>query len=326
MEKRFLGKQNVEVSALGLGCMVLSSSYGAAEEKDSIRTIHKAIEMGITLLDTADVYGLGHNEQLLAKALKGKRDRVLIISKFGLIWNDRGEVTGIDASPQHVKEACEASLMRLQTDHLDFYLRHRLDANTSIEETVSAMAELEKEGKIRFLGICEVSAETLRRAQRVHEITVLQSEYSLWSRHIEAEILPTARELGIGFVAYSPLGRGFLTGGIRRDQDLAEKDHRRTFPRFSKENLSRNLELLCLLEEIAKTRGCTSAQVALAWVLSRGKDIVPIPGTRSTKHLIENINSLEMELTGEELLKLENLADRVSGERFNEQAMRLIEH
>jgi len=305
--------------------MVLSSSYGPADEKESICTIHKALEKGITLFDTADVYGLGHNEQLLAKALKGKRDRVLIMSKFGLIWNDRGELTGVDSSPQHVREACEASLKRLQTDHLDFYLRHRLDTNTPIEETVATMAELKKEGKIRFLGICEVSAETLRRAQKVHDITVLQSEYSLWSRHIESGILPAARELEIGFVAYSPLGRGFLTGAIKGDKDLAVKDHRRTFPRFSEKNLSKNLDLLRLLEEIAGYKGFTVAQVALAWVLSRGQDIVPIPGTRKAQHLIENIDSLKVELSKEELEKLARLADRVSGDRFNEKAMRLIE-
>ena len=304
--------------------MGFSSAYGPADEAQSIRTVHRAIELGVTLFDTADVYGLGHNERLLAKALAGRRSRVLVASKFGWTWDEQGKLVGVDGSPAHVRAACEVSLSRLGTDYLDFYYLHRLDTNTPIEDSVGAMARLVEQGKVRYLGLCEVSAETLQRACSVYEVTVLQSEYSLWSREVEKEILPKARELGIGFVPYSPLGRGYLAGQVRTLEDLVEHDHRRSFPRFSAENLAANRALLQVVEEIATQRGRKPAQVALAWVLAQGEDIVPIPGTRSFEHLEENLGTLRVELTGQELRSLDGLASRVAGERFGPQAMRYI--
>ncbi|MDX6398549.1 MAG: hypothetical protein QOJ43_1957 [Gaiellaceae bacterium] len=305
MKTRRLGSQGLEVSALGLGCMGMSEFYGTADEGEAIATIHRALELGITFLDTADMYGWGANERLVGKAIADRRDQVVLATKFGNVRGPAGEFLGISGKPDYVRSACEASLERLGVDTIDLYYQHRVDLETPIEETVGAMAELVAEGKVRYLGLSEAAPETIRRAHAVHPISALQSEYSLWTRDPEAEILPTVRELGIGFVAYSPLGRGFLSGRIRSVDDLDEKDFRRRGPRFQEENLRRNLELVAEVEALAAEKGVTPSQLALAWVLSRGDDIVPIPGTKRRTYLEENAAAVEIGLTPEEIERLE---------------------
>jgi aryl-alcohol dehydrogenase-like predicted oxidoreductase len=317
METRRLGTQGLEVSALGLGCMGMSEFYGTTDEGEAIATIHRALELGIDFLDTADMYGSGANEQLVGKAIADRRDRVVLATKFGNVRNDDGsrEVRG---DPDYVRQACDASLRRLGLDHVDLYYQHRVDFRVPIEETVGAMAELVEAGKARFLGLSEASPETIRRAHAVHPISALQSEYSLWTRDPEDGPLATCRELGIGFVAYSPLGRGFLTGQIRSPDELEEGDFRRNNPRFRGDNFQRNLDLVARVEEIAAAKGCTPGQVALAWVLSRGDDVVPIPGTKRVRYLEENAAAADVELTADELAGLEQAFPHgaAAGERY----------
>jgi aryl-alcohol dehydrogenase-like predicted oxidoreductase len=318
METRKLGNQGLEVSELGLGCMGMSEFYGAADEGEAIATIHRAIELGVTFLDTADMYGWGANERLIGRAIADRRDRVVLATKFGNMRGPAGEFLGISGTPEYVRSACEASLERLAVDTIDLYYQHRVDLETPIEDTVGAMAELVQEGKVRYLGVSEAAPDTIRRAQAVHPISALQTEYSLWTREPEAEILPTVRELGIGFVAYSPLGRGFLTGGIRSIENLEERDFRRRGPRFQEGNLERNLELVAVVEALAAEKGAKPSQIALAWVLSRGEDIVPIPGTKRRSYLEENAAAAEIALTAEELERLEQAfpAGAAAGDRY----------
>jgi aryl-alcohol dehydrogenase-like predicted oxidoreductase len=317
MDRRTLGNQGLEVSALGLGCMGMSEFYGTTDEGEAIATIHRALELGIDFLDTADMYGRGANEKLVGKAIGDRRDEVVLATKFGNVRNDDGsrEVRG-DA--EYVRQACDASLERLGLDHVDLYYQHRVDRRVPIEETVGAMAELVEAGKVRHLGLSEASSETIRRAHAVHPIAALQSEYSLWTRDPEDGVLETCRELGIGFVAYSPLGRGFLTGQIRSADGFAEGDFRGHLPRFQGENLQRNLELVSRVEEIAEEKGRTPGQVALAWVLSRGDDVVPIPGTKRRAYLEENAKAADIELTAEELERLEQAFPQgaAAGDRY----------
>jgi aryl-alcohol dehydrogenase-like predicted oxidoreductase len=315
---RRLGAQGLEVSTLGLGCMGMSEFYGPVDEREAIATIQRAIELGITLLDTADMYGWGANERLVGKAVADRRDRVVLATKFGNVRGRNGEFLGIDGSPEYVRAACEASLRRLGAETIDLYYQHRVDLETPIEETVGAMAELVAEGKVRYLGLSEASAATIRRAHAVHPITALQSEYSLWMRDVEAEILPTVRELGIGFVAYSPLGRGFLSGRFRSADELDETDSRRRGPRFQGENLRRNLRLVDEMESLAGDKAVTASQLALAWVLSRGEDVVPIPGTKRRAYLEENVAAVEVELSPQELERLDRAfpAGVAAGDRY----------
>jgi aryl-alcohol dehydrogenase-like predicted oxidoreductase len=304
MERRTLG-QGFEVSAQGLGCMGMSAWYGPTDEQESVATIHRALELGIDFLDTADVYGQGDNEQLVGKAIAGKRDQYVIATKFGNRWFDDGTRT-IDGSPGYVRQAIDASLRRLGVDYVDLYYQHRVDADTPIEETVGAMAELVQAGKVKHLGLSEAGAQTIRRAHAVHPITALQSEWSLWTRDAEGEILDTVRELGIGFVAYSPLGRGFLAGRFSSPDDLAEDDFRKRHPRMSGENVERNRTLAERVRELAEQKGCTPAQLALAWVLARGRDVVPIPGTKRRTYLEQNAAASEVELGENELRELDD--------------------
>jgi aryl-alcohol dehydrogenase-like predicted oxidoreductase len=318
METRRLGTQGLEVSALGLGCMGMSEFYGNADEDEAIATIHRALELGITFLDTADMYGPFVNEELVGKAIADRRDQVVLATKFGNMRGEQGEFLGINGSPEYVRSACEASLRRLGLETIDLYYQHRVDLETPIEETVGAMAELVQEGKVRYLGLSEAAPATIRRAHAVHPISALQSEYSLWTREHEAEVLPTVRELGIGFVAYSPLGRGFLSGRIRSVDDLEETDVRRRGPRFREENLRRNLELLAEVAALAAEKGVTPSQVALAWVLARGEHIVPIPGTKRRAYLEENAAASEIELTPAEIERLEQAfpVGATAGDRY----------
>jgi aryl-alcohol dehydrogenase-like predicted oxidoreductase len=317
MERRTLG-QGLEVSAIGLGCMGMSEFYGARDEQEALDTIHRALDLGVTFLDTADMYGPFTNEKLVARAIAGRRDEVQLATKFGNVRGENGEYLGIRGDADYVRQACEASLERLGVDHIDLYYQHRVDKATDIEETVGAMAELVEAGKVRHLGLSEASPETIRRAHAVHPITALQSEYSLWTRDPEDEILPTIRELGIGFVAYSPLGRGFLSGRITSPEDLDPDDFRRRNPRFQGENFDRNLELVDRVREIAGEKGATPSQLALAWVLRQGDDIVPIPGTKRVAYLEENAGAASVELSDDELARIEEAFPKgaTSGERY----------
>jgi len=328
MKTRQLGRSGLTVSALGLGCMGMSEFYGPSDENESIATIHRAIERGITLLDTADVYGPYKNEELVGRAIRGKRDKLVIATKFGIVRDAANpNARGVNGRPEYVRKSCEASLKRLGIDVIDLYYQHRVDPNTPIEETVGAMAALVQEGKIRHIGLSEASAKTLRRAAKVHAITALQSEYSLWSRDPEDEILTTCRELGIGFVAYSPLGRGFLTGQIKRFEDFAADDFRRTVSRFQGENFQKNVDLVAKVEEIAREKGCTPSQLALAWVLAQGEEIVPIPGTKRRNYLEENVGALNVKLTVDDLLRINEVFPQgaAAGQRYSEQGMKLID-
>ncbi|HVA37350.1 MAG TPA: aldo/keto reductase [Candidatus Dormibacteraeota bacterium] len=324
MKQRSLGKQGLVVSELGLGCMGMSEFYGSGDEAESIATIHRAIELGVTLLDSADMYGAGDNEELIGRAIRGRRERVILATKFGNVRKkeDRS-FRGIDGSPAYVKQACDASLQRLGVDCIDLYYQHRVDPKTPIEDTVGAMAELVKAGKVRYLGLSEAAPQTIRRAHAVHPITALQTEYSLWSRDPEDEILPTVRELGIGFVAYSPLGRGFLTGEIASVEHLAPDDFRRHSPRFQGENFQKNLELVAHVKQLAARKGVTASQLALAWLLHRGEDIVPIPGTKRRRYLEENVGAVDVVLTREDLEAIDAVAPKgvAAGERYPAAAM-----
>jgi len=317
MKTRVLGKQ-LRVSAVGLGCMGMSEFYGASNEAQSIATIHRALDLGVNFLDTADMYGPFTNEMLVGRAIRGRRKEVVLATKFGNERRPDGSWVGINGRPEYVRKACDGSLQRLGVDHIDLYYQHRVDPNTPIEDTAGAMADLVRAGKVRYLGLSEAAPKTIRRAHTVHPITALQTEYSLWSREPEDEILPTVRELGIGFVAYSPLGRGFLSGRIKSVDDLEPDDYRRNIPRFQGENFQKNLDLVKRIEEIAREKGVTPAQLALAWLLTRGEDIVPIPGSRSPKHLEENVAAIRIELTPEDLERIDEAAPvgAAAGDRY----------
>ena len=322
MQQRTLGTQGLSVSALGLGCMGMTWAYGSGDEKSGIDTIHRALDLGVNFLDTAEIYGPYTNEELVGKALAGKRDGVIIATKFG--FRVRGGIRGVDGTPGNVKRVADESLKRLNTDVIDLYYQHRRDPDVPIEETVGAMKELVDAGKVRYLGLSEVGAETLRRANAVHPISALQSEYSLWERGIEAEILPAARALGIGLVPYSPLGRGFLTGAVKTEA-LEADDWRRTNPRFSAENSQRNEALVDVVRRVAERHATTPARVALAWVLAQGKDVVPIPGTKRVRYLEDNLGALEVTLDDQDLRDLGGLAEQVAGERYGAPMMAMIE-
>ncbi|MDP9476933.1 MAG: aldo/keto reductase [Actinomycetota bacterium] len=327
MDQRNLGNQGLVVSELGLGCMGMSEFYGTTDEDESVATIHRAIELGITFLDTADMYGPFTNEKLVGKAIAGRRERVVLATKFGNVRGEDGSFLGVSGRPDYVREACDASLSRLGVDHVDLYYQHRVDPQTPIEETVGAMKELVEAGKVRYLGLSEAGPETLRRAHAVHPIGALQSEYSLFTREVEDEILPTVRELGVGFVPYSPLGRGFLTGRWKSIEDMPENDTRSSrFPRFAKENFEKNLKLADRVRQVAGEKGVTPGQLALAWLLAQGEDIVPIPGTKRREYLEENAGAADVALTEEDLRRIEQAIPRGSaaGERYDEAQMRVV--
>jgi aryl-alcohol dehydrogenase-like predicted oxidoreductase len=321
-----LGHSSLEVSVLGLGCMGMSDFYGTHDDAESISVIHRALDLEVNFLDTADVYGIGRNEDLVGRALKGRRDHVVLATKFGNMREPDGRFVGINGRPEYVRKACDASLKRLGVERIDLYYQHRVDRSVPIEETIGAVSRLVEEGKVRSVGLSEASPATIRRAHQTHPISALQTEYSLWSRDPEDEILPVCRELGITFVPYSPLGRGFLTGKFKRYEDLAPGDWRRNMPRFQGGNFEKNLELVRHIEELAAKKSCTPAQLALAWVLAQGGDIAPIPGTTSQKHLEENLAALEIRFTPDELARIDEIAPQgvAAGDRYPEMAMKVV--
>ena len=324
--KRRLGRDGPEVSAIGLGCMGMSEFYVGGSEQESIATIHHALDRGVTFLDTADMYGWGANEELVGRAIADRRDDVFLATKFGNVRGPNGEFLGVRGDPEYVRSACEASLKRLNVDTIDLYYQHRVDTEVPIEDTVGEMAKLKEEGKIRFLGLSEAAPQTIRKAHQVHAITAVQTELSLWSRDAEAEVLPTVRELGIGYVAYSPLGRGFLTGQFKSPDDFPEGDFRKNHPRFQGENFEKNIELVREVEAMAKENGCTTAQLALAWVLAQGDDVVPIPGTKHVKYLDDNIGALDVKLSADDLKRLDAILPpgAAAGDRYHARGMETV--
>jgi aryl-alcohol dehydrogenase-like predicted oxidoreductase len=326
LTQRKLGRQGLEVSALGLGCMGMSQSYGEPDDQESLATLDRAIELGVTFFDTAEAYGPFTNEELLGRAFKGRRERVIIATKFGFRF-EGSQVVGVDSRPEHIREVAEASLRRLRTDHIDLFYQHRVDPAVPIEDVVGAMARLVQEGKVRFLGLSEAGEDTIRRAHTIHPISALQSEYSLWERNLETDIIPTLRELGIGLVPFSPLGRGFLTGTAKRAEEYPEGDYRRGDPRFQGENYDANMRAAGVVQDLAKQKGATAGQVALAWLLHKGKDIVPIPGTKRRRFLDENVAAADLSLSAAEIDRLDAALppEVVAGPRYNERMMAFID-